>query len=263
MRRRFFPLISTLCLAAAAAFSQGPPKITVVVPADTVDTKVNLIEGNVIFVHEGDIISIAGKDGKTYSIRLRGIDAPERRQDNGERSRRKLSYLIEGMDVQVVVHKEDKKGRYIGRVFLDGQDISLTQIETGMAWHFPDDIHEQTVEESERYAAAELKARSNRIGLWESQDPMPPWDYRGDKKPVFLRNEKSTLNAIASSSNGLDDAGSKSTSVSSDSKALESDAKSAPHLQRTYILGPRGGCYYVGESGRKIYVKDKSLCIKQ
>lgn len=29
---------------------------------------------------------------------------------------------------------------------------------------------------------------------------------------------------------------------------------------RTYIRGPRGGCYYINENGKKIYVTDKSLC---
>jgi len=29
---------------------------------------------------------------------------------------------------------------------------------------------------------------------------------------------------------------------------------------RTYIKGSRGGCYYLNDSGKKVYVKDKSLC---
>lgn len=29
---------------------------------------------------------------------------------------------------------------------------------------------------------------------------------------------------------------------------------------RTYIKGSRGGCYYLNESGNKVYVKDKTLC---
>lgn len=29
---------------------------------------------------------------------------------------------------------------------------------------------------------------------------------------------------------------------------------------RTYITGPRGGCYYLTGSGKKVYVSDKSLC---
>jgi uncharacterized protein YgiM (DUF1202 family) len=33
----------------------------------------------------------------------------------------------------------------------------------------------------------------------------------------------------------------------------------APSTGRTYIRGPRGGCYYYGGTGRKVYV-DRNLC---
>lgn len=53
MRHRSFLLISILCLAASAAFAQmaslEKARVTVIVPADAVDTKVSLIEGNVVF----------------------------------------------------------------------------------------------------------------------------------------------------------------------------------------------------------------------
>lgn len=29
---------------------------------------------------------------------------------------------------------------------------------------------------------------------------------------------------------------------------------------RTYVRGPRGGCYYLSDSGKKVYVSDKNLC---
>jgi hypothetical protein len=31
---------------------------------------------------------------------------------------------------------------------------------------------------------------------------------------------------------------------------------------RKYILGPRGGCYYLNENGAKVYVRNKELCTK-
>lgn len=256
MRHRSFLLISILFLSASSAFAQlaslEKAKVTVIVPADAVDARVSLIEGNVVFVHTGDIVSVAGQDGKTYSIRLRGIDAPENRQDFGEQSRKKLSYLIEGMDVMVIVHKEDSNGRYLGSVFLDGRDVSLSQIETGMAWHYADDSQEQTREDSQKFADVEASARAARVGLWESMDPVPPWDFRGDKKPVLTHIESSAA----------------TTATQEAPKIVEqSIVPAAPNIttapsQRTYILGPRGGCYYVSQSGRKVYVKDKTLCLK-
>ncbi len=35
--------------------------------------------------------------------------------------------------------------------------------------------------------------------------------------------------------------------------------RAIPNTDRTYIRGPRGGCYYLSSSGRKVYV-DRNLC---
>ena len=46
-------------------------------------------------------------------------------------------------------------------------------------------------------------------------------------------------------------------------KPKESEKKPAEKKDssgREYIKGSRGGCYYMSESGEKVYVKDKRLC---
>lgn len=53
------------------------------------------------------------------------------------------------------------------------------------------------------------------------------------------------------------DAETKTTEV----KTVESEPiKKTDSSDRTYIRGSRGGCYYLNDSGKKVYVKDKSLC---
>jgi hypothetical protein len=104
-------------------------------------------------------------------------------------------------------------------------------ISSGMAWHYRPFAGEQTAQDRQNYAAAEQGARSKAIGLWASKDAEPPWIWG---KPVT---------AVAVSKSPL----TPSTSQSSPTK-------------REYKLGPMGGCYYVKEDGRKVYVKDKSLC---
>ena len=42
--------------------------------------------------------------------------------------------------------------------------------------------------------------------------------------------------------------------------AKQKDDKKPSKDGRTYIKGSRGGCYYINDSGKKVYVKDKSLC---
>ncbi len=49
--------------------------------------KEGMIEGNAVLVFDGDTIGIVAKDGSRFTIRLRGIDAPEKRQPFGRESR--------------------------------------------------------------------------------------------------------------------------------------------------------------------------------
>lgn len=50
------------------------------------------------------------------------------------------------------------------------------------------------------------------------------------------------------------------TAVKPEPKAEEKTQAKPNADGRTYIKGARGGCYYLTESGKKVYVKDKSLC---
>jgi endonuclease G, mitochondrial len=50
----------------------------------------------------------------------------------------------------------------------------------------------------------------------------------------------------------------KSETPKTDDKPADTPAKKKDG--RTYIKGSRGGCYYLNDSGKKVYVKDKSLC---
>lgn len=228
-------------------------KVAVVVPSDTVDETISLIEGKVVVVYDGDNIGIEGKDYKFYSIRINGIDAPEEGQDHGKEARRKLVDLIEGKDVRVVVIKKGVFDRYMGNVYLDGADVGLLLIKSGNAWHFKQIGYEQNAEDRKKYTQAEKKARADKVGLWAKNAPIPPWEFRGDETPE---------NAAVTPANQ-----SSTTAVSLKSGSNQSQTPAPAPVQdmasgRTYILGPRGGCYYMSDSGSKVYVKDKSLCGK-
>ena len=246
MLRKYIILLSSFCfLVCFSQFLNGQnstqtdkQKVPIVVPSATVDEKISLLEGKVVLIYDGDTLSVETKDRKIYSLRLQGIDAPEDKQNYGKKSRKALAALIEGKDVKVIIHKKDLYDRYVASVYLNGEDVALTQIETGMAWHFKRYGSEQQSEERKKYAQAELKARADKVGLWKDDDPTPPWDYREGKKPnVPDKNAELQQN--------------KNTTV---------ETSGDKPTERKYILGPRGGCYYVNASGRKVYVDDKRLC---
>lgn len=231
-------LIAVTGITANVALSQtavstqtDKQKTKVVVPTSLVEDDIKLLEGKVVLVYEGDVISIEGKNHKIYSIHLQGIDAPDEKQSYFKKSKNRLADLILGKEVRVIVHKKADFDRYIGSVYFEGRDVGLTQIEDGMAWHYKALSYEQSAEDRKRYALAEQKARADRKGLWEDKDPVAPWDFRGDIKPVEDVATKTTglMNTVTG---------------------------------KTYVMGPRGGCYYLNESGVKVYVRDKTLCAK-
>lgn len=140
------------------------------------------ITGRVVGVADGDTLTVLDSSKKQHKIRLDGIDAPEKAQPFGQRSKQSLSDLAYNRNVQVETHKRDRYGRVVGKVLLDGTDLNLVQINRGLAWHYKVYAHEQTREDRARYAAAEEVARSERRGLWRDAEPTPPWEWRKNAK---------------------------------------------------------------------------------
>jgi endonuclease YncB( thermonuclease family) len=124
-------------------------------------------------------------------VRLAGIDAQEKGQPFGERSKENLARLVAGKAVEVRWHKHDRYGRVVGQVWVTSPDarcqdsgcpktldVDPAQITQGLAWHFKRYAHEQTDEDGERYAFAEVEARARRAGLWRDPEPVALWEWR-------------------------------------------------------------------------------------
>jgi endonuclease YncB( thermonuclease family) len=140
------------------------------------------IEGKVVNVADGDTITVLVKNNTQYKIRLQGIDAPEKAQPYGQKSKQSLHQLVHSKQVIVEYQKKDKYGRTIGKVLLNGTDICLKQIELGMAWHNKQYESEQSHQDREIYTKAELLAQAERLGIWNDKLPTAPWEFRKLKK---------------------------------------------------------------------------------
>ena len=136
------------------------------------------LRGRVVGVADGDTVTVLDAQKVQHKVRLSGIDAPERSQAFGQRSKEHLSDLVFGQTVQVDFNKTDRYGRLIGKIVVNGQDANLQQLHAGMAWHYKEYEREQPPEERSRYAQAEVDARSQRVGLWKDPKPVPPWEFR-------------------------------------------------------------------------------------
>ncbi len=136
------------------------------------------LSGRVVGVSDGDTLTVLDASKRTHKIRLLGIDSPEKKQPFGERAKQSLSDLVYNKQVTVEGSKQDRYGRDLGKIVLDGQDINLEQIRRGMAWHYKQYARDQSPADRAAYAEAEATARSQRIGLWQDAQPVPPWSFR-------------------------------------------------------------------------------------
>jgi endonuclease YncB( thermonuclease family) len=136
------------------------------------------LTGKVVRVADGDTITVLDSGNKQHKIRLMGIDAPEKGQAFGNKSRDSLASMVAGRNVTVEWHKRDRYGRLVGQVFADSHDVGLVQIERGMAWHYKAYEREQRPEHAQAYAGAEVESKAARRGLWADPKPMPPWEWR-------------------------------------------------------------------------------------
>lgn len=136
------------------------------------------LTGEVVGITDGDTITLLDSSRIQHKIRLAGIDAPEKRQAFGEQSKQQLADLLFRREVLIEWSKSDRYGRIIGKVFLGKKDVNLTQIASGMAWHYKRYANEQSMTDRGSYAQAEEEAKSKRRGLWKDQNPTAPWDFR-------------------------------------------------------------------------------------
>jgi endonuclease YncB( thermonuclease family) len=133
----------------------------------------------------GDMLQLM-RDKETITIRLEGIDAPEKNQSFGDKAKAALAAMTSGKTVTIKKTSADKYGRIIGYVVADGVEVNAKLVEDGFAWHF------KKYNDEKRFAELELQARQAKRGLWSEANPLPPWDYRALPKTPGASNPAAT-----------------------------------------------------------------------
>ena len=77
-----------------------------------------IVSGRVVGISDGDTITVLDRDHRQHKIRLAGIDAPEKGQAFGERSRQSLAQMAHGKDARLDCHKTDRFGREVCKVWV-------------------------------------------------------------------------------------------------------------------------------------------------
>ena len=151
-----------------------------------------------VAVADGDTITVLDEARTQHKIRLAGIDAPEKGQAFGQRSKESLSRQVSGRLARVEWIKQDRYGRKVGKVWVADAtcamsscpttvDANLAQVTVGMAWWYREYAREQTAEDRGRYEFAETECRSRKVGLWSDPSPTPPWEWRRLRRQGIVR----------------------------------------------------------------------------
>ncbi|WP_291981782.1 thermonuclease family protein [Candidatus Accumulibacter sp. ACC005] len=149
------------------------------------------LTGTVVAVADGDTVTVLDANHQQHKIRLAGIDAPEKAQPFGQRSKQTMSALLFGKQVDVRWVKRDRYRRIVGKVMVQPADCrtcpktldaGLAQITMGLAWWYKKYAKDQAAEDAGRYEFAEHEARAKSAGLWADRQPTPPWAWRKSKR---------------------------------------------------------------------------------
>ncbi|MEG1087780.1 MAG: thermonuclease family protein, partial [Cetobacterium sp.] len=88
-----------------------------------------------------------------------------------------LKNMIDGKIVEVKEKDKDQYGRVVGEVYYNNKNLNLYMLETGNAWWY-----KQYAKDNVEFAAAQEKAKFEKLGLWKEDNPMAPWEFRRKNK---------------------------------------------------------------------------------
>lgn len=139
--------------------------------------------GTVVYVEDGDTLTMLDSSKIRHVIRLTDMDAPESPKRNhgkpgqpfSRASGKSLSALAKGKNASAHCYEADRYNRLVCRVVVDGVDVSLEQIKLGYGW--ANSANKRYVRDSRAYLY-EAEAKADRRGLWAAPHPIPPWIWR-------------------------------------------------------------------------------------
>lgn len=134
--------------------------------------------GKVVAVKDGDTIVVAGENMRQVTIRLYGVDCPERKKGQAYNRNAKefTSDFSFGKKVDVEVIDTDRYQRSVAIIKLpDGKNLNEALVANGYAWVY---THYCKKDFCKAWAELESKARLAKKGLWQDKAPVPPWKWR-------------------------------------------------------------------------------------
>ena len=133
-------------------------------------------QGRVIYVSDGDTIKVKSSSGYVTTIRLQGIDCPEKNQVGGQAAKNFVQERANGCMVEVDPKYQDQYGRTVGVVWMTSTtSLNEMLVAAGHAW-----VYSQYCTDTicDRWLYLQEQAAKKGLGLWSRDNPTPPWEWR-------------------------------------------------------------------------------------
>lgn len=139
----------------------------------------------VVKVKDGDTIELLSADHQNITVRLAEIDCPEKSQAFGQAAKQFTANLCFGKMVKLTINSHDRYGRTVGHIELtDGTNLNYELVKNGFAWQY------RAYSRNMELSSLEQNARESKLGLWQDANPIPPWDFRKEKKSIKTTHPK-------------------------------------------------------------------------
>jgi|SRR4029434_2412989 endonuclease YncB( thermonuclease family) len=144
-----------------------------------VPAKDAVLTGKVIRIVDAETIQVLLSSGGV-TVRLYGIDAPEKDQYMGEEAIYGLITAVGGKGTDVtlkVMEQKDSQGRLVAIVSRDGLSVNEQLVADGYAWVARKELKPRV---AMALCIEEAQARYAKSGLWASPKEfiIPPWEWR-------------------------------------------------------------------------------------
>lgn len=128
-------------------------------------------KGYVVNVIDGDTLEIR-TENTIVKVRLIDIDCPEDGQYGHRQAKELLACYALRKHCDCIVMTEDKYGRAVARVWVNGEDLSKRLVAEGWAHVYDKYCH------SFDMCQIQNKAMAAKRGIWAMGVPMVPWLFR-------------------------------------------------------------------------------------
>jgi endonuclease YncB( thermonuclease family) len=142
-------------------------------------------EAIVSHVIDGDSLELK-QDGRTYQARLWGIDTPEYDQDFAEKAKNYTRWMVEEKTVAFSRKYTDRFDRVVVMAWVNGTLLNEELVKKGLAW-----VHVRYCDEEicQSWRDLEQEARKKRIGIWQDDRPVPPWQWKSRQRREKTRRD--------------------------------------------------------------------------